>query len=348
LDGRRGTDIPKTVDELSKIELTVIKGSSYVERLRELREEAPNLQWQISKDLNTEGILAEIWEKNLDCTLADSNIVAINRRYYPELSIAFPIAEEQQLTWVLRHNSPALQTAASEWLNQFEQEGRLAQVLHRYYGHAEIFDYVDTARYHRRIRKRLPKYEAMFKAAAEKYSLSWMLLAAQSYQESHWNPIARSPTGVRGIMMLTRVTAREMGVKNRLDPEPSIVAGAKYLAKLIERVPDSVNGPDRMKFALAAYNVGMGHIKDARELAVRLGKNPDTWNSLRTVLPLLSKKEYYKTLRYGYARGSEPVRYLDRIYNYRDILHQIETAKEEGELEQPAEESLETITQASD
>ena len=328
---RRGEVIPGTLDELSNIELTVIENSSYAERLNELKADYPELNWSASTTLNTEEILAEVWEKKRQCTLADSNIVAINQRYYPELSVAFPIAEEQQLTWVMRADSQTLQVATHEWFGQFEREGKPAQVLHRYYGHTAIFDYVDIARYHRRIRERLPKYKALFKSTAQEYGLSWMLLAAQAYQESHWDPEARSPTGVRGIMMLTRDTAKEMGVKDRLNPEQSITAGAYYLSKLIDRVPDSVNGPDRMKFALAAYNVGMGHVKDARELAKKLGKDPDTWRSLETVLPLLSKKKYYKKLQYGYARGSEPVRYLERIYNYRDILRQIETTKDEEE-----------------
>ena len=174
----------------------------------------------------------------------------------------------------------------------------------------------------RRINQRLPKYMDDFKSAAEEHELDWILLAAQSYQESHWNPRAKSPTGVRGLMMLTLRTARQLGVESRLDPQQSIRGGAKYLAQLQKRIPESVQGEDRLWFALAAYNVGFGHLLDARKLARKLGKNPDFWVEMKEVLPLLSQKKYYKDLKYGYARGSEPVRYVQRVREYQQVLQQ--------------------------
>ena len=120
--------------------------------------------------------------------------------------------------------------------------------------------------------------------------------------------------------MLTLATAETIGITNRLDTHQSIMGGAKYLSQLIRRVPESVKGENRLRFALAAYNVGMGHIYDARKLAQQLSKNPNSWQDLKTVLPLLLQKKYYKNLKHGYARGSEPVRYVDAIYNYKDIL----------------------------
>ncbi len=121
-------------------------------------------------------------------------------------------------------------------------------------------------------------------------------------------------------MMLTKTTAKFLGVKNRLDPKQSIVGGTRHLKQMIKFVPQEIDGENRLKFALAAYNVGMGHLNDARKLAVRLGYNPNIWSDLKQVLPLLSKKKYYKTLKYGYARGEEPVKYVESIYDYRDIL----------------------------
>jgi membrane-bound lytic murein transglycosylase F len=168
----------------------------------------------------------------------------------------------------------------------------------------------------------LPKYKQTFQAAGKKYDIDWTLLAAQAYQESHWNRYARSPTGVRGIMMLTLNTAREVGVKSRLNPQQSIYGGAKYLANLRARLPEEIAEPDRSWIALAAYNVGMGHIYDARKLAREQDKDPNLWHEFRDVLPLLTQKKYYKDLRYGYARGYEPVRYVRRIRNYHDMLLQ--------------------------
>ena len=195
--------------------------------------------------------------------------------------------------------------------------------MHRYYGYIESFDYVDIRAYQRKIKSHLPKYINVFKSAAAKYKVSWTLIAAQSYQESHWRANAKSPTGVRGMMMLTRITAKELGIENRLDPTSSIMGGADYLNKLRKRLPETVTEPDRTWIALAAYNVGMGHIWDARRLAKELDKNPDQWQELAEILPLLTKKKYYKNLKHGYARGFEPVSYVKNIRDYQDMLEKI-------------------------
>jgi membrane-bound lytic murein transglycosylase F len=140
------------------------------------------------------------------------------------------------------------------------------------------------------------------------------------YQESHFNPHARSYTGVRGLMQVTQATAREMGIESRMDPESSIRAGVRYLAMLRDRFDDITDDRERLLFALASYNVGYGHVRDAQEIARNKGMDPNTWESLKTVLPLLRRSEYYLHTRYGYARGTEPVRYLSHVLTYYDIL----------------------------
>ncbi len=175
----------------------------------------------------------------------------------------------------------------------------------------------------RHIRTRLPYYREEFQRAEKKTGVSWVLLAAMSYQESKWNRHAISPTGVRGLMMLTRSTASDLGIKNRLDPLKSIAGGSRYLSSLHKRLPADIHIPDRMFVALAAYNVGLGHIKDARILAKRLGKNPARWDDIKQVLPLLAKKKYYKDLPHRYARGWEPVKYVKHIRAYQKILRQV-------------------------
>jgi len=156
--------------------------------------------------------------------------------------------------------------------------------------------------------------------AAEQTGIDWRLLAAIGYQESHWNPRARSPTGVRGIMMLTQSTMRHLGLKNRLDPRQSIIGGARYIAMMKRRIPDRIPEPDRTWMALAAYNVGFGHLEDARILAQRDGANPDKWVDVKKYLPRLSRRKWYRRTKHGYARGGEPVRYVENIRSYYDIL----------------------------
>jgi len=319
---RRGDRLPQDLDDLATRSLMVTGASSYVERLEEIRATThPDLQWQVADTAATEIILQRVWDSEVDCAVADSNIVAINRRYMPELQVAFPLAEGESLNWLLPAAAGELREAMETWFNQAEEAGLIANTHTRYYAHVEIFDYVDIARFVRRIESRLPRYQPIFEEVGDAFGIDWRLLAAQAYQESHWDPTARSPTGVRGMMMLTLPTAREVGVANRLDPKQSIEGGARYLANLETRLPGSVTGADRTWLALAAYNVGMGHLFDARTLARRLERDPDRWQHMREVLPLLADPAYHQDLRYGYARGNEPVHYLRRIRNYEDILH---------------------------
>lgn len=320
---RRGGKRPKKIEDLVGINIKVSANSSYVEQLKRIKEQHPEVKWEEVDDTDTETLLEHVWLKKIDCTISDANIVAINRRYYPELSVRFNITEPEPLAWMMSGDADDLQDELEDWFSDYVDSGKLDEVMHRYYGYIENFDYVDVRAYQRKIKSHLPKYKSVFKSAAAKYKVSWTLLAAQAYQESHWRANAKSPTGVRGMMMLTRTTAKELGVKNRLDPTSSIMGGANYLNKLRKRLPDTVTEPDRTWLALAAYNVGMGHIWDARKLAKELGKNPDQWQELSEVLPLLTKKKYYKNLKHGYARGFEPVSYVKNIRDYQDMLEKI-------------------------
>lgn len=320
---RRGGKKPKKISGLVGLNIKVPLKSSYVTQLEKIKVKHPEVEWTSVEDTNTETLLSQVWTKKIDCTVADNNIVAINRRYYPELSVRFDITEPEPLAWLLPNNSDNLQSELEAWFANYIDSGKLGEVMHRYYGYIEHFDYVDVRAYQRKIKSHLPKYKKIFINAANYYGLTWTLLASQAYQESHWRAKAKSPTGVRGIMMLTRTTAKELGIKNRLDATASIMGGAYYLNKLRKRLPDTVVEPNRTWMALAAYNVGMGHIWDARKLAKKLNKNPDSWQEIATVLPLLSNKKYYKKLKHGYARGWEPVNYVKNIRNYQDMLEKL-------------------------
>lgn len=319
---RRGGAQPDKLKDLVGLSLEVPAETSYVERLELLKQDLPELTWQVDTEHDTEFLLEKVWTRKIDCTIGDSNIVSINRRYFPELTVRFDISKPQQLAWMLPPAAEGLQDSVNEWLKDFRQNDGLKQLINRYYGFIEVFDYVNARVFKRRVNKLLPRYKTIFQEAANKYALDWTLLAAQAYQESHWDKRAKSPTGVRGIMMLTLTTAKELGIKSRLDPKKSIYGGAQYLSDLRERLPKTIEEPDRTWIALAAYNVGMGHIYDARKVARQEGKNPDLWHDMKEVLPLLAQKKYYKKLKYGYARGSEPVRYVDRIRDYQNRLLQ--------------------------
>ena len=313
---------PNNVDDLVGTNLVVIPDSSYVERLKTLRQTHPKLSWKTSGEVGTETLLRRVWKGKIACTVADSNIVAINRRYFPSLKIPFALNQPEHLAWAMPRKATELAAAVRDWFDHYKADGDLAAMKTRYYGYVPKFDFVNNRTLVRRINDRFDKYDHLFVQAGRKHDIPPLLLAAQAYQESQWDPKAISPTGVRGIMMLTQRTAKALGVQNRLDPVQSINGGAEYLARMRKRTSDSADPRDRTLLALAAYNVGFAHLRDAQTLAKRLGKDPNHWADLRTVLPLLAEKRYYKTLKYGYARGTEPVRYVNRIRNYEDVIRE--------------------------
>lgn len=334
---RRGNKPPGGIFQLNQIRFQVPGGSAHEVRLNELQQQFPDLTWESRANITTEQVLEKVDNNELDCTIADSNIIRINQRYYPELDASFSIGEARKLSWVLPGQSTQLQQELNIWFKSIQENGALEEIRDRYYGlgDAEAFDYVDVRKFHKRMESRLPYFINLFKKAEKRYQLPWQVLAAISYQESHWNPWARSPTGVRGVMMLTSLTAQELRITNRLDPRESILGAAWYLVELMRRLPAEMGEMDRLWLALAAYNVGMGHVLDARELAKRLDRNPNTWVELREVLPLLSNPDYYETLKYGHARGHEAVNFVNKVRLFYDILEKKEwdyEAKNNAEL----------------
>jgi len=311
---------PRDIEDLANLKIVVGEDTSYSETIKQLQADGYDVNATTTSDYSTEELLAKVASHEIDCTIVDSNIYALNHRYFTEMASAFTISGREQLAWVLAPNSPKLEASMYAWLNNFNQSRQMAALKDHYYSYVMFFDYYNTKMFYKRIRVRLPQYKHLFVAAAQKYNIPWKLLAAISYQESHWNPRARSFTGVRGMMMLTRRTAKVLGVKNRLDPTESIMGGTRHLKQMMKYVPKDVNGENRLKFALAAYNIGMGHVKDAQKLANKTGYDKNSWNDLKNVLPLLSQKHYYRTLKHGYARGNEAVKYVDSIYNFKDIL----------------------------
>ncbi len=308
-----------SVEDLNGKTVHVRRATSYHQRLRELREEGLDVRVRLYDDLPTEEFIRMVAEGEILATVADSNIAMLNRRYYPEVRLAFPIDEPEYLGWAVRKQDRALKKAMNRFFSEIMENGTFPRIHNRYYGNLHIFDYVDLRKYHKRLSTRLPKYEDVIKEAAQRHGFDWRLIAAMVYQESHMDPEAQSHTGVRGIMQLTGVTARELGVEDRLDPEQAIRGGVRYLKKLYDRFEEA-REPDRTFIALASYNVGYGHVRDAQKLAEEMGMDPNSWSALEEVLPLLRNPEFYRETKHGYCRGTEPVRYVKRIRTYYDIL----------------------------
>lgn len=315
---KQGNEWPRELKDLSG-SLMVTSSSSHVENLQNIKLTYPELTWQETSELDNEELLIQVLGGEIDYTIIDSHVLAMNRRYYPEISIAFTIKSEEPLAWIVskKHDASIL-ASLIEFFGKVHHDGTLLALDDKYYGHVEEFDYVDTRLFIQAVDNKLPKYQALFEKHGQ--DIDWRLLAALSYQESHWEPHARSYTGVRGMMMLTLITAKQMGIKSRLDAEQSIFGGAKYLKRMINKMPERIPEPDRTWFALASYNVGFGHLNDARIITQQQGGDPDRWFDVKARLPLLKQKKYYKNTKYGYARGDEPVKYVQSIRRYYESL----------------------------
>ena len=314
----------RSIEEAARkrVPIHVAPQTSYEARLSELARAHPGLVVVRAHGTDTIRLLREVWLKRIPCTVADSHIVATLRRFMPELSPRFAITGEQRLAWLLPKSSRALAEAARAFLRDYRARGELKRLKERHFGHLDMFDYVDTRRFLRAIRTRLPRFRPHFEAAARRTGFDWRLLAAQAWVESRWNPHARSATGVRGIMMLTKRAARDLGVKDRLDPRESIMGGAIYLWRLHRRIGDGVPEPDRTWLALAAYTIGMGHVRDAQEIARSRGLDPTRWADVAEVLPELMDRRVYRHTKHGYAHGVAAVRYVERIRYYQDLIVQ--------------------------
>ena len=282
---------------------------------------APQLPapWEIEK-ADALDLLDRVSYGELDATVADSNEFATARRYHPELRIAFNLPTREELAWALPRGDAKFLGSVNQFFST--SRAQLLSLLQRYYVDDDdpFGEYSGTRNFLRHVAERLPKYRGYFEQAGSEFGEDWRIFAAVGYQESKWDPDAVSPTGVKGLMMLQADTAAALGVHDRSDPRQSIYGGAKYLQSVRDMIPERVQEPDRTWLALAAYNVGYGHLEDARVLTKSQGKNPDSWQDVRAVLPLLAQERFYVGTKRGYARGWEAVRFVDNVRTYLDLL----------------------------
>lgn len=320
---------PKSLADLTDSKIMIMANSSHDEILTRLKLEHKNLQWRTATDVETIDLLDMLAEGEIDYTILDSNEYMANRGFYPRLNIAFEIGPPGQLAWAMpgEIRIPTLANDLQLFFKKINENGQLRQLEERFYSHSEQVNRIGSLTFNQAIQRRLPKYRELIETVAIEYGIDWRLLAAISYQESHWNPRAKSPTGVRGMMMLTLPTAKEMNIQNRLDAEQSLKGGSRYFNSILKRLPQRIEEPDRTWFALAAYNVGMGHLEDARKITEGRSGDPDKWSDVKDSLPLLRKRRWYKETKHGYARGNEPVNYVQNIRHFYNLLNWNEVAK---------------------
>ncbi|MGZ3775151.1 MAG: membrane-bound lytic murein transglycosylase MltF [Pseudobdellovibrionaceae bacterium] len=256
-----------------------------------------------------------------NCILAENYSGDFYSRFFPQFEKVTALPETYSLSWLLKADNHDLLQLVRAWYQKASREDEIMRILDRYKSNSDELDSKDIFEFFKKIRTTLPLYKKAFKEAAKEQELPWQLIASVAYQESHWEEKAISFTGVRGLMQLTEDTADHLGVEDRTDPVQSISGGAKYLRYLLDKLPQNINSQDRLTLALAAYNIGWAHLKDAQKLAERMGRNPYSWRHLRKILPMLAEPERSADFQYGAARGYETVEFVERVKAFYTLLN---------------------------
>jgi membrane-bound lytic murein transglycosylase F len=317
---RRGEKRPRGTIQLESARLAVRAGSPQERVLQKLKDTlAPNLEWVATAPSSADP-LEDVESRQANYAIVDAREYSFAKHLYPNVAIGFTLPATRPAQWIVRPKARDLVKSVNEFFDEIRKSGQLAKLSEAATGDSHPFEYLESRQFQAHIAVRLGPFRQFFQDASAQSNVDWRLLAAIGYQESKWNPTAESADGALGVMMLTADTAAEMGVTDRTNPQQSIFAGAKYFAEVKEKIPERIPEPDRTWLAVASYNVGFGHLEDARVLAQSRGKNPDSWADVREHLPLLAQERYYVKAKRGYARGWEPVQFVDRVQRFLTML----------------------------
>ncbi len=325
LVGRAESPEIETEADLARRTVSVRRGTVPAEALERMRKRLPALNLHHPARANDSAMLARLAAGQLDLVATDRAHFGLAVQTYPALTVAWDLPISSSIAWALpREGDGGLGEEVAAFLEEAREGSLIARLADRYFTHVRRLSDADVNGFLSRMRERLPRYRKHFQEAQARTGVDWRFLAALAYQESQWDPQATSPTGVRGMMMLTAETADRLGVTDRLDPRESILGGARYYAMLRDNLPDDIAEPDRSWLAIAAYNLGPGHMNGARQIAARMGRDNTDWWEMKKVLPLLARPEYAARLKAGRARGGEAVIMTENVRNYYGILLRLE------------------------
>jgi membrane-bound lytic murein transglycosylase F len=310
---------PASWEDLAGSTVAMLEGTGLAAALEKVRAAHPEVRWQSLALASTQALIRQVSDGVIEYAIVASNEAEALRNVYLNFERAFAVAKKQELVWLFPPAQALLRDQVNAFFADLKRDGTLQRLVERYFTYAQM-PRLDAGVFQERMKAVLPQYRALFQRAQEATGIEWRLLAAIAYQESQWDTLATSETGVRGLMQLTEDTARHLGVVDRMDPQAGIFAAAKYLRDLKDKLPRRIPEPDRTWLALAAYNIGIGHLEDARILAQRQKASPDSWTAVSKALPLLALPEFYEDAKFGYARGGMPVAFVERVRAYYDIL----------------------------
>jgi len=319
---KSGSWRPRSPDEMVGRDLVVVAGSSHIETLTEMKQAIPELDWREIHAADSIELMQLVAEGKAELAIVDSVEFSIQQHLFPRLVAALDLGKPMPVVFYLPRTEDGLATLAlaNDFLESARRAGDIAQLERLYFGPYKHASRVGALTFQRKMQNDLPQWQALIESVASEYQMDWRLLAAMAYQESHWDPDARSQTGVRGMMMLTRVTAAELGVSDRTDARESLRGGARFFKDLLRRLPADIEEPDRTSMALAAYNIGMGHLEDARVLTQQSGGDPHIWPDVRAQLPKLQNPDFFPVTKFGFAEGEQAVTYVDNIRQYEGML----------------------------
>ncbi len=329
--------------DLGGREVTLPADDPYVERLVELETRIPGEIEVVEVDTTTESLIRQVATGAIELTVAQENVADLEEGTYGNLSVRPIIGAPHGVAWAVRDNAPQLRAALDEWIVEHREGARWNQLYTKYY--------VDRRGYRERAETGyltgdtgiLSDYDDLLKENAPRIGWDWRLLASQMFQESRFAPRAQSWAGAMGLLQLMPATAREVGVADPYDPEQNVAGAVRYLAWLERHYwGDTIADPqERIKFILASYNAGAGHVMDAQRLAEAEGGDPKVWEDVAFWLLQKSREEVYRRpeVRHGYCRGLEPVQYvsriLDRYAHYQQFVDGVEGADAVPDVSRP-------------
>ena len=321
------TDIIELINDT----VSVRQNSSYYLRLKEMSNELGDSIYIdiLEGETSDEQIIKMVSEGIIKYSIIDNHKAAIHKSYFPNIDVDTPVSLSQRIAWAVRKTSPNLLAVINEGLEVIKRKPDYNMIYERYFENKRQFHKRLDSEYYTGTTGKFSKYDQVVKKYSSDLGWDWILVKSLIYQESMFNANNKSWVGASGLMQLMPATAKEMGVSDIQDPEQNIKAGSKYLARMHsywDQIPDSVQ---RIKFAMASYNCGYGHIKDAQKLAMKYGKDSLVWDQGVDYFVLnLSKEKYYNdpVVQYGYARGYEPYEYVKDIFerykNYKTFANQ--------------------------
>ena len=318
---QQGYRAPQSLEQAlgQRIEVLVSSGERML--LQPYLENLPELKWREITNANRLDLLTRLQNRESELAVIPRSLWRSFASYHPELKVAFELDHQLPVTWYLsKSRDTSLVDLIKIYFNRAQTQQLLSQLESTAIPPTNTLNDFDTRAFREGVEQRYTELRPYFIEAARTTGYDPLFLAAVAYQESHWRADAISPTGVRGIMMLTEDAAKDVGVEDRTDARQSILGGAEYLKRVTQKIPKRIPEPDRTFFALAAYNIGFGHLEDARILTQKAGGDADSWESVAEHLPKLEEPEYFNQTKYGEARGNEAVNYVANIRKYQEIL----------------------------